>query len=129
MNWQKQAASRSRQKQAEATNRQCHEDQEYSSPPAHCKYNDQGIVYFCICVFVSVVILEIIQDQALVASKHLLIETEDKTPPLARRGHGRDFADDGADYPESDSSGIDYKVNYRHIGEGIDYMAKKKIMG
>ena len=115
--------------QAEATNRQCHEDQEYSSPPAHCKYNDQGIVYFCICVFVSVVILEIIQDQALVASKHLLIETEDKTPPLARRGHGRDFADDGADYPESDSSGIDYKVNYRHIGEGIDYMAKKKIMG
>ena len=84
MNWQKQAARRSKEKQAEATNRQCHEDQEYSSPPAHCKYNDQGIVYFCICVFVSVVILEIIQDQALVASKLLLIETEDKTPSLAK---------------------------------------------
>merc|ERR1712037_406362 len=75
-----------------------------------------------------------IKDQASVASKHLLIETEDKTPlktphSLARRGHGRDFADDGADYPESDSSGIDYKVNYRHIGEGIDYMARKKNNG
>merc|ERR1712037_642940 len=71
-----------------------------------------------------------IKDQASVASKHLLIETGDKTPlSLARRGHGRDFADDGADYPESDSSGIDYKVNYRHIGEGIDYMARKKNNG
>ena len=109
---------------AVAADRQSHEDQEYSSPPVHCKCNDPGTF-----VFVSVLILAIIQDQALVASKHLLIETEDKTPPLARRGHGRDFADDGADYPESDSSGIDYKVNYRHIGEGIDYMAKKKIMG
>ena len=114
---------------AVAADRQSHEDQEYSSPPVHCKRNDPGTF-----VFVSVLILAIIQDQALVASKHLLIETEDKTPlktphSLARRGHGRDFADDGADYPESDSSGIDYKVNYRHIGEGIDYMAKKKIMG
>ena len=35
-------------------------------------------VYFCICVFVSVLILAMIQDQALVASKHLLVETEDK---------------------------------------------------
>ena len=54
-------------------------------------------------VFVSVVILEIIQDQALVASKLLLIETEDKTPSLAKllAGHrGIDYGladgDEGA---------------------------------
>ena len=58
---------------AVATDRQRHEDQEYSSPPAHCKCNDPGIL-----VFVSVLILAMIQDQALVASKHFLVETEDK---------------------------------------------------
>ena len=59
---------------AVATDRQRHEDQEYSSPRAHCKCNDPGIF-----VFVSVLILAMIQDQALVASmKHLLVETEDK---------------------------------------------------
>ena len=123
MNWQKQAASRSKQKQL------IDSAMKTKSILLLLLIASTMIKVLFTFVFVSVVILEIIQDQALVASKHLLIETEDKTPPLARRGHGRDFADDGADYPESDSSGIDYNVNYRHIGEGIDYMAKKKIMG
>ena len=35
-------------------------------------------VLFCICVFGSVLILSMIQDQALVASKYYLAETEDK---------------------------------------------------
>ena len=43
----------------------------------------QVFVYLCICVFVYLclcsLILEMIQDQALVASKHFLIETENKT--------------------------------------------------
>ena len=49
-------ASRSKQKQAEATNRQCHEDQEYSSPRAHRKCNDPGIcvtLYLCLCSFLQ----------------------------------------------------------------------------
>ena len=37
---------------AVATDRQLHADQESSSPPAHCKCNDPGIVFFF--VFVSV---------------------------------------------------------------------------
>ena len=40
---------------------------------AHCKFNDPGI-----CVFVFALILTMVQDQALVASKHFLIETENK---------------------------------------------------
>ena len=36
------------------------------------------ILYLCIFVFVFVLILAMIQDQALVASKHFLVETEDK---------------------------------------------------
>ena len=56
-----------------AADRQSHEDQEYSSPPVHCKCNDPGTF-----VFVSVLILAIIQDQALVASKHFLVETENE---------------------------------------------------
>ena len=63
---------------AVAADRQSHEDQEYSSPPVHCKCNDPGTF-----VFVSVLILAIIQDQALVASKrskHYLIETKEKSP-------------------------------------------------
>ena len=36
----------------------------------------QVFVYLCVCVFV--LILAMIQDQALVASKHFLIETENK---------------------------------------------------
>ena len=67
-----------------------------------CKCNDPGIF-----VFVSVLILAMIQDQALVASKHYLVETEDKNladnavdPPLddAESGqteHGDDYGDDG----------------------------------
>ena len=35
-------------------------------------------VYFFIFVFVSVLILAMIQDQALVSSKHFLVETEDR---------------------------------------------------
>ena len=38
----------------------------------------QVFVHFCIWVFVCVLILAIIQDQALVASKHFLVETENK---------------------------------------------------
>ena len=38
----------------------------------------QVFVYLCICVFVFVLILAMIQDQAMVASKHFLIETENK---------------------------------------------------
>ena len=65
---------------AVATDRQRHEDQEYSSPPAHCKCNDPGIF-----VFVSVLILAMIQDQALVASKHFLVETDNADgPPEAK---------------------------------------------
>ena len=50
------AEASSKQKQAEATNRQCHEDQEYSSPPAHRKCNDPGIcvtLYLCLCSFLQ----------------------------------------------------------------------------
>ena len=54
-----------------AADQQSHEDN--SSPPVHCKCNDPGTF-----VFVSVLILAIIQDQALVASKHFLVETENK---------------------------------------------------
>ena len=36
----------------------------------------QVFVYLCIYVFVFVLILAMIQDQAMVASKHFLIETE-----------------------------------------------------
>ena len=46
---------------------------EYFSSSAHCKCNDPGIF-----VFVPVLILAMIQDQALVASKHFLVETENK---------------------------------------------------
>ena len=36
-----------------ATDRQRHEDQEYSSPRAHCKCNDQGIcVFLYLCIYV-----------------------------------------------------------------------------
>ena len=54
-----------------AADQQSHEDN--SSPPVHCKCNDPGTF-----VFVSVLILAIIQDQALVASKHFLVETENE---------------------------------------------------
>ena len=57
---------------AVAADRQSHEDQDYSSP-VHCKCNDPGTF-----VFVSVFILAIIQDQALVASKHFLVKTENE---------------------------------------------------
>ena len=50
-----------------AADRQRHEDQESSSPRAHCKCNGPGT--FCVSVSVSVLILAMIQDQALVASK------------------------------------------------------------
>ena len=63
---------------AVATDQQRHEHQEYSSPRAHCMCNDPGICVLCICVFVTVLILAMIQDQALVASKHFLVQTEDK---------------------------------------------------
>ena len=62
-----------------ATDRQRHEDQENSSPRAHCKCNGPGT--FCVSVSVSVLILAMIQDQALVASKrskHYLVETKEK---------------------------------------------------
>ena len=40
-------------KLAVATDRQRHEDQEYSSPRAHCKCNDQGIcVFLYLCIYV-----------------------------------------------------------------------------
>ena len=61
---------------AVATDRWSHEDQENSSPRAHCKCNGPGT--FCVSVSVSVLILAMIQDQALVSSKHFLVETEDK---------------------------------------------------
>ena len=55
---------------AVATDRQRHEDQEYSSPPAHCKCNDPGIfVFLYLCLF-----LFLIQARP----KHFLVETEDK---------------------------------------------------
>ena len=38
----------------------------------------QVFVHLCICVFVAVLILSMIQDRAMVASKNYLIETEDK---------------------------------------------------
>ena len=46
-------------------------------------------VYLCIFVFVSLLILAMFQDQALVASKHLLVETKDSES-------GQD--EDGTDY-------------------------------
>ena len=68
---------------AVAADRQRHEDQEYSSPPSHCKCNDPGIL-----VFVSVLILAMIQDQALVASKHYLIETNENSPGDKQEDNG-----------------------------------------
>ena len=64
-----------------AADRQRHEDQEYSSPRAHCKCNGPGT--FCVSVSVSVLILAMIQDQALVASKrskHYLVGKKEKSP-------------------------------------------------
>ena len=54
---------------AVATDRQSHEDQEHSSPCAH--FGTPGI-----CAFVSVLILAMIQDKAMVASELVLIETQ-----------------------------------------------------
>ena len=56
-------------------------------------------VYFFIFVFVSVLILAMIQDQALVSSKHFLVETEDKNladnaPGLGGIEGGRDIVVD-----------------------------------
>ena len=50
----------------------CHEDHEGSPPRAH-SCNEPGI-----CVFTSVLYLAMIHDQALMASKHFLVETENK---------------------------------------------------
>ena len=80
-----------------AADRQSHEDQDYSSP-VHCKCNDPGTF-----VFVSVFILAIFQDQALVASKHFLVETENENlvdnaaGPQAKLKSLRDQTD-GDDY-------------------------------
>ena len=68
---------------AVATERQSHEDQEYSSPRAHCKCNDPGI-------FVFVLILAMIQDHSLVASRHFLIETENTTTHYPKDGKDYD---------------------------------------
>ena len=64
---------------AEAADRQPHEDHEDSTPRAHSG-NDPGI-----CVCVSLLSFAIIHEQALVASKHYLVETENKP----RGGLGR----------------------------------------
>ena len=56
----------------EAADHSRHEDQEHSSPCAHS--GNPGI-----CVFVSVLILAMLQDKAMVASKHYLVETEAKS--------------------------------------------------
>ena len=50
----------------------CHEDHEGSTPRAH-SCNEPGI-----CVFMSVLYLAMIHDQALMASEHFLVETENK---------------------------------------------------
>ena len=67
---------------AEAADRQPHEDHEDSTPRAHSG-NDPGI-----CVCVSLLSLAIIQ--ALVASKHYMVETENKP----KGGLGRFFFSD-----------------------------------
>ena len=67
---------------AEAADRQPHEDHEDSTPRAHSG-NDPGI-----CVCVSLLSLAIIQ--ALVASKHYIVETENKP----KGGLGRFFFGD-----------------------------------
>ena len=69
---------------AVAADRQRNEDQDYSSPPVHCKCNDPGTF-----VFVSVLILAIILDQALVASKHFLVETENEKLMDNAEGHSK----------------------------------------
>ena len=81
-----------------ATDRLRHEDQEHSSPRAHCICNDPGT---CILfVLVSVLILAMIQDQALVAAKrrtkHYLVETKEKSPghkPSRGYNHSRGHGD------------------------------------
>ena len=40
---------------AVATDRQRHEDQEYSSPRAHCKFNDPGIYVFVFALILTMV--------------------------------------------------------------------------
>ena len=62
-------------------------------------------VYLCIFVFVSLLILAMFQDQALVASKHLLVETKDKNladPPVVKNRKT------DAKLPESGQTGTDY---------------------
>ena len=88
-------------KRTVATDQQRHEGQEYSSPRAHCKCNDKGIF-----VFLSVLILETIQDHALVASKHFLVETKDKN-----------LADNNRDA----------NLHNRNLVEGNDYASKTTI--
>ena len=70
-------------------------------------------VFFCICVFGSVLILSMIQDQALVASKHFLVETEDKTPSRNHRFGGRfDYnidADNADAKLQNQTDGNDYQ--------------------
>ena len=55
--------------------------------------------YLCICVFVSLLILAMFQDQGLVASKHLLVETKDKnladTPVVKNRKTDAKFPESG----------------------------------
>ena len=57
---------------AAATDLWSHEDQENSFPS--CAHSGSP----GLCVFVAVLTLSMIQDKAMVASKHFLIETEDK---------------------------------------------------
>ena len=72
--------------------------------------------FLCISMFLSVLILAMIQDQALVASrsKHFLIETEDKTPSHT------DYARDVNPPPIYD----DYP--WEHGSDGFDYYAGNK---
>ena len=63
-------------------------DEESSSPRAHCKCNDPGIVFFF--VFLSVFISAMIQDHSLVASRHFLIETENTTTHYPKDGKDYD---------------------------------------
>ena len=98
---------------AVGTDWQRHEDQECSFPRARCKCNDPGICVFLYLCF----ILALIQDQALVASKHYLIETKEKPPVDSAVDHGsinllpeklKEKDDEGNDEEDSSEDGNDY---------------------
>ena len=98
---------------AVGTDWQRHEDQECSFPRARCKCNDPGICVFLYLCF----ILALIQDQALVASKHYLLETKEKPPVDSAVDHGsKNLLPE--ELKEKDDEGNDEEDKSDYFGSG-----------